>query len=260
MKQINFDEAGTDHGQHTAVVAAVIIDADKQFRAVENDINAAIRDHIPEELQDGFIFHAKDVFGKWKKQYEWDIPKCNSIIDAWIGIIRKHNLPVSLSWFAKPFHTSKVLGFEMNPDSSKTFENDSAHFMAFALNFQQCDDFIAQFYPDEVASALVEDCGHMRKYIRDMVDSLKSGELAKVLPSYIRGEITHIKNAVQFCSKKDAILIQLADVAAFSFKRYLHSNPGGERLNNLLMGIPPESRLAEQMSLAGFRLLWQKPD
>jgi len=259
MKQINFDEAGTDYGEHTAVVAAVIIDADKQFRIVEQDINDAIGAHIPEDLQDGFIFHAKDVFGKWKKRYGWDIPKCNSIIDAWIDIIRRNNLPVSLSWFPKSFHLVKSLGLQPNPEASKSFGNDSAHFLAFALNFQQCDDFMAEFYPDEVASALVEDCGHMKRYIRDMVDNLKSGEIARVLPGLIRGEITHIKNAVQFCSKKDAILIQLADVAAFSFKRYAHKNPGGERLNNLLMGIPQEIKLVEQLPLAGSRLLWRKP-
>ena len=50
-----------------ALVAAVIVDTDKQWKPVERFIYDLIQEFAPPEIHDGFVLHAKDLFHGWTK-------------------------------------------------------------------------------------------------------------------------------------------------------------------------------------------------
>jgi hypothetical protein len=62
MRFVYLDESGTSSNEQIAVVAGVIINADLQWKRVEEYIDNLIRLHVPLELRDGFTFHGTDLF------------------------------------------------------------------------------------------------------------------------------------------------------------------------------------------------------
>jgi hypothetical protein len=61
MRLTYLDESGTARHEPYFVVAAIIIEADKQLVAVEQRLDAIAEKHIPEVDRPGFVFHATDI-------------------------------------------------------------------------------------------------------------------------------------------------------------------------------------------------------
>jgi hypothetical protein len=179
-------------------------------------------------MRDGFVFHAKDVFGKHKKAEGWDWERCYQITEAWIQIIADLRIPWVAGWSAK----TRMQGGQFTFD-----QNTVSHMVAFALCFQACDEMVALLAPNDIASVIAEDCPNMRGILKGSTRAQVAGEFRKLSGMFER-PITHIKNAVQFCDKADAVLLQLADVCAYSVKRYITGSPGGDRLFHALNGKP----------------------
>jgi hypothetical protein len=66
-RHIYLDESGTDIHSSVAIVAAVIVDTDAQWKPVEKYIHGLIEEFVPPEIQDGFLFHANDLFHRFTK-------------------------------------------------------------------------------------------------------------------------------------------------------------------------------------------------
>lgn len=232
LKQIHVDEAGTSRWDRIAVVAAVIIDGDRDFRRAEEKIGEAIKEHIPSDMQEGFVFHAKDVFGKLKKERGWEIEKCYEITEAWLKVIVDLSLPFVTAWAAKPEHIIKN-------DRPYYTENANmlAHVTAFLTCFLKCDEYLAEFCQGEVGSLLAEDVPSMKRTLNTMRKALVKGHFSE-LEWLQKHPISHIKNAIQWCDKDDAVLLQLADACAFSFKRYITCQKGGDRLYSAMINKP----------------------
>ena len=62
MKFIYADESGISANESVLIVAGVVIDADLQWRLVEQRLNGLINEYVPSGTREGFIFHAKDLF------------------------------------------------------------------------------------------------------------------------------------------------------------------------------------------------------
>ena len=62
MRFIYLDESGISAKERVAVVAGIIVDADKQLKSVEKHVESIIADYVPEKYQEGFSFHATDLF------------------------------------------------------------------------------------------------------------------------------------------------------------------------------------------------------
>jgi hypothetical protein len=245
VKQIHMDEAGTSARESYAVVSAVIIDPDKQFALAEERVAENIERYIPSHLRDGFIFHAKDVFGKHKKSEGWSWDYCNQITDAWLKIPHDLNIPVGMSWIKKSMDSH-----------GRCRTNDEAHMIAFAHCAQCVDEFMQQYVPDEVASLIAEDCPPMRRKLHHIIAKLKRGGLAG--QSNFAETITHIKNGVMFAEKEHAPLLQIADAYAFAFKRHLNGAPGGERFWSVIIG-DPRGGSSLSGSPGGRLLVWKHP-
>jgi hypothetical protein len=60
------DEAGISDKEPFAVVAAVIIDGDRHWRALHDALSGLADLCAPPEKRNGFIFHATELFGGGK--------------------------------------------------------------------------------------------------------------------------------------------------------------------------------------------------
>lgn len=246
VKQCLLDEAGINARDPVVVVAGVIVDPDSQFVAVERRIDEAREALIPEHIRDGFAFHAKDVFGRLRKQEGWDWKKCNEITQAWFQIALDLKLPIVLTWVAKNLNEAGICEV-----------NEEAHMLAFAECIQGIDDYMREFASDEVASVIAEDCPHMRKRLRHMAKKIMRGGLIGDLN--FTEKINHIKGGVLFAEKDDSPILQIADAFAFSFSRYVNRRPGGSGLWHKMNGSPRTLVGPSIPDLGGGRLLlWPK--
>ena len=62
MRMTFIDEGGTSQSEPFYVVGAIIIGGDEVYVAVEAALDKIVREHIPEEHQEGFVFHATHIF------------------------------------------------------------------------------------------------------------------------------------------------------------------------------------------------------
>src|SRR5436190_43243 len=93
------DEAGISNPQHEPflVVAGVIVHADKKQLAVSRHLDRLVRRFIPPDKQDGFVFHATEIFGGVGKLFnreDWPLPKRLEIADALAAIPASFGLPI----------------------------------------------------------------------------------------------------------------------------------------------------------------------
>src|SRR5947209_3817959 len=66
-RSVYLDESGIDVNSAVAVVAAVIVDTDNQWKPVEKYIHSLVEEFVPGDIQNGFVFHAKDLFHGYAK-------------------------------------------------------------------------------------------------------------------------------------------------------------------------------------------------
>lgn len=246
VKQVLIDEAGINAGDPVVVIAGVVIDPDLQFAQVERRIADAINSEIPEHMRDSFVFHAKDVFGKYRRREGWSWNDCNRITDAWLQIATDLKLPVILTWIAKSLN-----------EKGTCDANDRTHMIAFAECLQGVDDYMRAYADDEVASIIAEDCPQMRSRLRHIAIKLAKGELIGQLN--FDNEITNIKGGVLFAQKTDSPILQISDAFAFAFSRYANNRRGGSRFWAKMNGSPKMMAHLDIPNSGGGRLLlWPK--
>lgn len=102
MRLVYIDEAGiSDPAQEPFLtVVGVILNADNQFAAVENKLRSIVARRIPAEFQDGFVFHAKDLFNGGGKVFSrkaglFTLDQRLSIADELAAIPKKLNIPLA---------------------------------------------------------------------------------------------------------------------------------------------------------------------
>src|SRR5437879_4665300 len=69
VRCVYLDDAGfgDETNEPIAVVCAVLIEADSQWRKIEADVDRIIETLVPQAHRAGFEFHAKDLFSGTKK-------------------------------------------------------------------------------------------------------------------------------------------------------------------------------------------------
>jgi hypothetical protein len=72
MRFVYVDEAGTSAEEPVTVVVGVIAHADKQVMFAEGAINEVLG-AVPPKFKDGFVFHAKDVWGNERYRSDWSM-------------------------------------------------------------------------------------------------------------------------------------------------------------------------------------------
>jgi len=217
------DEAGTSN-EKVAVAAAIIINPQHQFLAVEDSLRIAWDGVFPLGREADFIFHGKDIFGKYKTELSWSMKDANHAISAGLQVLLKHRVPICIGWWRKGFGTK----------GSPKEENEIAHEAAILQAVGIADRYIRQHHSESVASLVVEKSNNGDKIVRRAVNLLKSGALKNL--GYFMHETVQIKDGTFFAQKDEAMLLQLADLCAYSFSRFINRKAGGDRLWSYMNG------------------------
>lgn len=242
MYYIYVDEAGTSAKEPVTVVVGVIINADRHWRAASRMLQDTIQSLVPEPLRPGFIFHAKDVWGGYRRYDSiWSRERRCDLIEAVASIPRRLHAAISIGIVRRDS--------EIALDGMK--RHDAHHMWAFWRCIARSNKYVRDWAEQyEVATLIAEDVHDKRRFLRATL-KIPVSDLPLV-PPYIlptekekrtgvvrqtnTGQIDRIIDTVHFVSKGDAPLMQLADACAFSFRRFFAEQDFGERMVRTMLG------------------------
>lgn len=158
------DEAGMSSAEQEPywVVAGVIVDLDRQWALLDAELDH-IRQLLPEEKRDGFVFHAKELFngGKHLPRSEWPIERKLPIIDRLLSIPGKFELPICWGLVDKGEFQAQL---PREPTAKELMV--AGYAVAFTHAAIQLELWMRERSPDEVAQITAEDRDLVRSSVR----------------------------------------------------------------------------------------------
>lgn len=215
MRLVYLDEAGTgsEWDEPLTVVAAVIINGDTQWLAIEKHLDEIVQSLVPEEHREIFEFHAKDLFHGTKRYREWGKAKRWEILDAFLDTFGLFEIPICAGVVLRSDAPKNV---RPNNDDSRidisTKEWPHAH--AFLGCMFSANRWFQEHAPNEVGICIADD-----------IDTQMSRLLNAISRHFRRrGDFKHLIDAVSFQNSFLSIGVQLADVCNFLIKRHCSGN------------------------------------
>lgn len=226
VRFVHFDEAGVSHPQHEPylVVAGVIINADRDWKAVEVELSDLADRRIQSIDREGFIFHATELFsgGKNVPRERYDKESRWAILDELLSIPARFQLPISVGVAKRADIAKKYAGLIGNEVTQ------FSHGTAFVMCAAQVELFMRTHADGEVATFILEDNELSRTTLKGVHDWLRHPDTAKherAESEYI--PLTRIVETAFFAKKTDSSPLQLADACAFAVKRFMQGAPDG---------------------------------
>lgn len=232
VRMAYLDEAGLSNPHHEpfVVVAGPLVNADKQWLALERHLEALADRYAPPDKRAGFSFHATDLFSgggafpreRYPKEDRW------KILDELVATIRLFKLPIAAGWVERENLAAAY------PTHNAVELTTGAQAVAFAICTHAIDLYMRQgdgIEPDEVASLVVENNNDARKLIKDVHKFNRNPKNAAALTGmgFQKLVLTKIIGTPHFEEKGDSSPLQLADVCAFVVKRHLMRKPESDR-------------------------------
>lgn len=237
LRFIYLDEAGTSAGEPVAVVSGVVIDADRDWLAADGLVRELVRRFVPDQFREGFVFHAKSVWGDKKFRDGWPLEQRLELIKSILRTPFAQGFPIAMGacWkdVGRPYYEGREL-------------EDMAHATAFMSFTSMADRFIAKMArPKEVGTLIAEDNPRMRRMLRFAFQRLRDAEYQMPGASTEGGVTTpqnmflgvrHIVDTVHFVDKQSGPLLQIADACAFAFRRFFSGQSMGAELVKTMLG------------------------
>lgn len=230
MRMAYLDEAGISNPRHEPfiVVAGIIVDADNQWKKVENNLNSIIEEFIPKDEQEACIFHATELFSggrqfsreKWPKEKRWEI------LSEILSIPEKLNLPIIYG---------NIERSKFSPIDSIGISNtvEQAHAFACFNCVRSLQQWMKEFTPENEVALLIAENNHLaRRFIQDVIAIIREPKTIQRNPGLY--SIDCIIETVHFTEKTHSSLLQIADACAFIIKRELMKAPDSERFFKLI--------------------------
>lgn len=248
------DESGTSPNSAVCVVAAVIVDPDKEWKKLDHYLRTLMRTHVPEDKQENFSWHATDLLNG-KKGTVWDRNGTYSDFE-----VRKKILCELLAarWRVG---FSVVWGFlyaDVLHSTSKS-RADDLHIQAYANAILGIEAYMREFaLSEEVVSLVHEDIPERRSLIRYWQEGFRINKImappgmSELVPTERIIDTTH------FVEKGPAPLLQYADACAYALHRYLNKRPNAEGLFKAIEG-PSTEPMPYERHRTGFRILASHP-
>ncbi|WP_084420661.1 DUF3800 domain-containing protein [Henriciella litoralis] len=259
---IYMDEAGTAQHEPVTIVTAVIVDPDTQLFEAERVIREA-NEAVPAEFrQDGWVFHATDVFSNsLKYDARWSLTQRVDYMCQMMALPRRLRLPIAFAKVRRTPESEPTPG----PYNLPNFRYD--HFEAFGYCAAKADEYIRRNgHPNEVGALIAEDVQDVRRQLREAVDHLRNQPLT-IPPSDLEwtaqdtergytdqtGElrVTRIRKSILFVPKDEDPLTQLADAVAFGLRRFIAGKSFGPRFAEAIYGqsdVPPVENFKSRIS------------
>ena len=212
------DDSGISSKERVVVVAGVIIDADKQWIAVKNEIRKLIAEYVPPEHQAGFTFHATDLFhGTGRTIFDrrrFPRERSHEALKRLLAVPGQFRLPIIYGYVRK-----EVLASCFPPDEPPRQRLAITHGLAFSLCAVAAEAFMRERASNEIATLHAENNTDTQKMIRLVRRSLGGKSkynlaelMSKTAQRYL--PIGKIVDEISFHEKDDAFLLQLADACA----------------------------------------------
>ncbi|APZ97796.1 hypothetical protein BWQ93_04305 [Sphingopyxis sp. QXT-31] len=251
MRLIYTDEAGTSEQEPVVVVAAVVVDEKSEAELLEAEIARVVSERVPAPLRDGFYIHATDIFhGKKGMRDHWAGHDRLDFLKEIACLPFVHDIPIAVSYSEKLDFT-KILD-SARPGRPRMTSNQYNHFLAFGFCMERADFFLKKYLGGKekgivLAEAVSQMQGLLTKHglwLRDVVlqvpiDGQMQGIAEQRLNEPPLPQSHHIENIIdqpKFLGKGEASLLQLADVIAFSFRRFATKQSHGSDLVNAILG------------------------
>lgn len=223
MRFVFLDESGISAKEPRAVVAGVIVEGDRQLIKLEEHIAALIAKHIPDENQEGFVFHTTEIWsgsGFFKDRERWPLSKRVGILHDLVRIPRRLEIPIIY------YVTDKDQVRFDGDGADKMTVNDKTiayHGMAFTGCTLRIEQHMREVWPNEIAQLVAEDNEQARTTIKRAHEIIRHPRWLKqnnfegldTLP------LKRIRGAVHFANKSESGPLQLADVCAFFIRAHL---------------------------------------
>lgn len=244
---IYVDEAGTSQHEKASVVVGVMVHADTQWMLAKEAV-AEVLSAVPAQFRNGFVFHAKTIWGHRKYREGWSREGRAALLHAMMLLPRRLGLPLALGVHRRGTDWSDTAWGEMGLSN---FHVD--HVMAFAMCMGRADMYLRKHTPEhEIATVVAENADAIRDYLRGAIEVMRPYE---VVPAYVIGvrptkaeqesgailqdgtqKVTRIIDTVHFVKKDDAPLLQIADACAYGFRRYFEEQTFGREYVRTILG------------------------
>src|SRR5579859_3358374 len=226
MRMVYVDEAGISANEPFLIVAAVIVDADRQLVAIQRHLDKIVARWIPEAQRENFIFHATELFNGNPKgsgkvferdNPEWPLEKRLQIADELVSVIVRHKLPFTTAWVKKDEFPTAPSSKERWAELGKAQQAIISHATAFTACLLKVDLWMRHQTNGEVCMMIVEDNDQARAILRESqnhhqtisIDEVLQEGAQKLLP------LKRIKEDPLFQSKRKSSVLQMADFCAY---------------------------------------------
>jgi hypothetical protein len=237
MRVTYMDESGSSPRDPIVVAAAVIVHGDDQVVLIEEYLDGVIEKHIPEENKPDFFFHATDLYhGGGKKSIfsnkdVWPEEKRWAILDDLVAVPGLFKIPICFGRINKSMFEEVIL--TENPRKKIL----TSHAMAIVLCELSIEKWMRNNTDREITHIVAEDNHDVREAAKTAHVLLRH----KALESMVEVNnhplpLKRIRDGLQFTSKGESRLLQVADVCAWSIRRFISNSPYSERFYEPLRG------------------------
>lgn len=228
MRKAFLDEAGISRPKDEpfVVTAGVVIHGDSQWMPVSDYLQEMIDEYEPPE---GF-FHAFKLYGglsPYERDNGWGEDKRFEVLEQLAHIPEDFDLPVVYGIAERAKVAKKY------PEKSPAEADKFAHLSSAVICMMQVERYMRMVAQTELAEVVIEDSPHIREAIKDASRFFKNPvgcHLDDFELQYL--PIRQVMGVPQFTEKRDASVLQIADVCAYVIKRQMMRDPKIERFFN----------------------------
>jgi len=239
MRVTYMDESGASPKEPLLVEAAIIVHGDDQVVPVEEHLEMLVEKHIPFDKREGFYFHATDIYGGGNKKClfhdknEWPDKRRLAILDDLALVPAKFDLPISIGIMQKAKFIDGLVASAIKAGAKHSRQEIAVAIHALAII--QCEVgvelWLRKHTEKEITHVIAENNDEVRLAAKEAHMMLRNkSEMAK------EGFLDHpcfpfkrIRDGLQFTTKAESRLLQIADVCAWATRRIANNAPDAER-------------------------------
>jgi hypothetical protein len=224
VQLVYLDEAGVSRrsDEPFVVVAGVIVNADKKWKAIEDRFIELTAKYVPNYKStygQPFIFHAMDIWhgsGSFPRE-KYTRDKRMKLLAELAQIPQDFDLPIVAGYIKKEDHETYMKARQpyVRPNELAKW----SHAEAFLSAIRRVEHWMETHAEEEVAVLIAEDTDRVKELIGAMHAAYTDRSYPLVEGAF---QSEYIVDAVHFTKKKQSILLQVADHMAFIVKRRLN--------------------------------------
>lgn len=236
MRVTYMDESGASPKEPILVQAAIIVHGDDQVVPVEEHLEVLVEKHIPADRREGFYFHATDIYGGGNKKCifhdktEWPDERRWAILDDLVAVPAQFGLPISVGIMQK----QKFREDHLLLGATKHTPQEIA-VAIHALAIIQCEIgielWLRKHTQKEITHVIGENNDEVRVAAREVHVILRNkAEMERAgFLNHACFPFKRIRDGLQFTTKAESRLLQVADACAWATRRMANNAPDAER-------------------------------